>query len=232
MTTAGGRSTRARPSRLPIAWAWLLAVALHIAALLLLDLTLRDRAVPATPTPLDIVLVRAAEPPPAPPKIVEPPTPAQPPAQPAAPPQPAPEAPAPTPAAPRPTAAAVAPAPPAQRPPPVQVQTEAQRPDDPVPTRVVLFDADGSLRVSDAVLQGDPAPVAAYIPVPREIPPWETRADPLVYEATAFEPIWKPDRESILEEFVRKQTVTKKFKTPWGTKVTCSWVLIIGGCAW
>jgi hypothetical protein len=74
--------------------------------------------------------------------------------------------------------------------------------------------------------------VASYIPVPRDAAPWEQRIDPMVYEPTAFEEIWKPDQESLMGEFFRRSTVTKTFKTPWGTKVTCSWVLIVGGCGW
>jgi hypothetical protein len=102
----------------------------------------------------------------------------------------------------------------------------------PTPARIVLFDTDGSLRVPEGVLDAGPEPVASYIPVPRDAAPWEQRIDPMVYEPTAFEEIWKPDQESLMGEFFRRSTVTKTFKTPWGTKVTCSWVLIVGGCGW
>lgn len=229
-----GEHTRAR--RTPIVSAWVLALLAHVLALWLLDALVDGRRAERQREPLDIVLVRAspplpaAPPDPGPEPVREPPPVPEPEPEPEPEPQP-PPTPEPASASTAPLASEPVPAAPAPEPVVATPQAPAAT-TPPALRRIVLFETDGRLRVPEGVLDGDPEPAASYIPVPRDAPPWEQKIDPLVYEPTAFEAIWKPDQESLMGEFFRRSTVTKTFKTPWGTKVTCSWVLIVGGCGW
>ena len=239
----------ARRPRAPMAPALALALALHLLVLAVLDAWWR-RGGEAVPRPAAITVVlapraapRAAEP--VAPEIRRAPTATEPavaaapaprpPAVPAAADPRPPVAPSPAP----PVAARSAPEQPRKpaaapvqsaAPPPSQVPATAAA--TPPTERIVLFAPDGRLRVPTAVLQGEPPPVPSWIAAPHVLAPWDDRVDPLVYEPTALEPIWKPDGESLLDEFMRRSTRTRTFRTPWGSKVTCSWVLIVGGCAW
>ena len=128
---------------------------------------------------------------------------------------------------------APAPAPAAARA-PARAAVRAPQPAAPtaLSPRVAVFGRDGRLRVPESVLEGPAAPVASWVDAPRTPAPWDQRIDPLVYAPTALEPLWKPDSESLLHEFIRRSTKTRTFKLPDGTRVTCSWVLLVGGCGW
>ena len=117
---------------------------------------------------------------------------------------------------------------------PVRAAVRAPQPAAPaaLSPRVAVFGRDGRLRVPESVLEGPAAPVASWVDAPRTPAPWDQRIDPLVYAPTALEPLWKPDSESLLHEFIRRSTKTRTFKLPDGTRVTCSWVLLVGGCGW
>lgn len=216
------------PHRRRLGTALLLALALHALALLLAGLLpWREQAV--TQPPLAITL--RTQPPvvlPAPQRLPLPPAQVRPLPPPAMVPDlPAPVRPADAPST--PAAPTTAPATPAQ---PVTTAAPAPRAAAEPSPRIAVYGLDGRLKLPASVLEGEPAPVPSWVDAPREAAPWEQRADPLVYEPTAFEPYWKPVDETLLGEFFRRNTRTRTFKLPDGTRVTCSWVLIIGGCGW
>lgn len=107
--------------------------------------------------------------------------------------------------------------------------------DEPAPPpRIELFNTDGSMNLSQDVIDASKAQARPRgFQSPQAAPaPWETQRPPVPYDPTAFENAWKPDGETALQEVVRRATVTKKFRTPWGSTVECAWVLIAGGCGW
>jgi hypothetical protein len=53
---------------------------------------------------------------------------------------------------------------------------------------------------------------------------------PLPYTATKFEEYWPSDDETLLDEFIRRNIVSKTMRTKDGGQITCTWVLFIGGC--
>jgi len=55
---------------------------------------------------------------------------------------------------------------------------------------------------------------------------------PLPYTPTRLDKYWPSTRETLGGELVRKATVKRAWRTPWGTQVECVWVLFFGGCRW
>lgn len=233
--TLASASVKAERPRSRMVVSLAIALLLHAALLWML----REIMVPPDEVAwsrIELVLIEAEAPPlPVSPQVQEPPiaapAPQPPPVEPlraseppelAAPamPEPAPEAPAP---------AAADPAPRADVEPVVSTPVESAALDA-GPIR--LFRRDGRLALPEGVLEAPPQ-VASYIPVPREVPPWEDRPVALAYQESMFEAFWwVPKDESMAGAFFRKATVTKEFRLPWGTKVRCAWVLVIGACAW
>jgi hypothetical protein len=93
-----------------------------------------------------------------------------------------------------------------------------------------LFDPDGSLRLSPQVV--DAAATRAQQPdfTPPPAARWPTVKSPLPYKATRFEPYWVKSNETMGEELFRHVIFEKEFKTPWGTRWRCAYILFIGGC--
>lgn len=92
-----------------------------------------------------------------------------------------------------------------------------------------LFEPDGSPRLSEEVVEAAAAkPVPEYIA--RTAPGLAPIRSPIPYKPTRFDEVWVPDGESLGQELVRKATPEKEFKTPWGTRWRCKWVLVIAVC--
>lgn len=83
-----------------------------------------------------------------------------------------------------------------------------------------LYRPDGSVRLPDS----------AFVPAPAR--DTFARRQILPYAPTRFERYWVPRDENLLGEWVRKGTVTRKWRTPWGTQIECVWVFALGGCGW
>lgn len=89
-----------------------------------------------------------------------------------------------------------------------------------------IYGVDGKIDVSTlpaAPAEGFAAP--AVVPQARKAPA-------LPYRPSAFASQWPSDRENAFQEFVRKRTVTKSWRTKWGGGFSCSWSLFVGGCGW
>ena len=84
--------------------------------------------------------------------------------------------------------------------------TSTQRPS----TSLRLFEPDGSLRLSREVVEAA-APAPAPEPEYRERPPlrkiWRADRPAIVHAPTRLERYWKPDRENLAQELVRKYPV-------------------------
>jgi hypothetical protein len=101
------------------------------------------------------------------------------------------------------------------------------------PPRIQLFNPDGSMNLSQDVIDASNATRPRGFQSPQPAPaPWERQQPAVPYDPTVFENRWKPDGESAFQEVVRRATATKAFRTPWGSTVECTWVLIMGGCGW
>lgn len=108
---------------------------------------------------------------------------------------------------------------------------EPEPPKETTPLR--LFNSDGSVHVSTEMLEAiDSKPQPGYSPPAVKQPELMRHESPVSYTPTRFDRYWAPPNETILQEFFRKSTVEKKFKTPWGTTVQCAWMLFMGGCGW
>lgn len=107
-------------------------------------------------------------------------------------------------------------------------------PDPPKETQPLrLFNSDGSVHVSKEMLDAiDATPQRQFEPRVVGKSRIMQHTTPIPYAPTTFEKYWAPRDETILQEFFRKSTVEKKFKTPWGTTVQCAWMLFMGGCGW
>jgi hypothetical protein len=92
-----------------------------------------------------------------------------------------------------------------------------------------LFEPDGSPRLSDTVVEAASAKAAPDY-IARRDPGLAPIRSPVPYKPTRFDDAWVPDGESLGQELVRKATPEKEFKTPWGTRWRCKWVLVIAVC--
>ena len=98
--------------------------------------------------------------------------------------------------------------------------------------QVRLYGPDGRLdlpKLSAEPAMGPPyefhAPAVVKSPIMRH-------ESPLPYTATEFEQYWPPDDETALGAFVRRNTVSKTWRTKDGGQISCTWMLFIGGCGW
>ncbi|MET0224901.1 MAG: hypothetical protein ABW187_00505 [Dokdonella sp.] len=103
---------------------------------------------------------------------------------------------------------------------------------EPLPPPLRLYDQTGRVLLPDA-----PADGAAVVSFPdrprvaREGNPFVHRS-PLPYTPTRLDKYWPSVRETLGGELVRKATMKRVSRTPWGTQVECTWVLFFGGCSW
>ena len=96
---------------------------------------------------------------------------------------------------------------------------------DTVPS-VRIYGPDGKIDVSHL----SQAPTSDFT-APAVVPSAK-KAPALPYRPSAFASQWPSDRENAFQEFVRKRTVTKTWRTKWGGGFSCSWSLLVGGCGW
>jgi len=97
--------------------------------------------------------------------------------------------------------------------------------------RLKLFNPDGSMHLSQETVKA--AEPAAPLYRTREVvmPHFMRRRSPIAYAPTRFESSWVPRDETMVGEFFRKAVVEKTFKTPWGTRISCTWIIVLGGCS-
>ncbi|MDC8012363.1 hypothetical protein [Tahibacter soli] len=105
------------------------------------------------------------------------------------------------------------------------VEAAPAAPVDAAPS-VRIYGVDGKIDVSH-LPQAPTSDFAAPAIVPQT-----RKASPLPYRPSAFASQWPSDRENAFQEFVRKRTVTKSWRTKWGGGFSCSWSLFVGGCGW
>jgi hypothetical protein len=100
------------------------------------------------------------------------------------------------------------------------------------PAELRLYDRTGSVLVPDMHKAEGTSTVFPDRPrVAQEGNPFVHRS-PLPYTPTRLDQYWPPVRETLGGELVRKATVKKSWRTPWGTQIECAWVLFFGGCGW
>ena len=100
------------------------------------------------------------------------------------------------------------------------------------PTPLRLYDPTGRLLLPDP--QSANAASVRFPDRPRvaqEGNPFVHRS-PLPYTPTRLDKYWPSTRETLGGELVRKATVKRAWRTPWGSQVECAWVLFFGGCGW
>lgn len=100
------------------------------------------------------------------------------------------------------------------------------------PAELRLYDRTGSVLVPD--MQKADGAAMAFPDRPRVAQqgnPFVHRS-PLPYTPTRLDKYWPSVRETLGGELVRKATVKKAWRTPWGTQVECAWMLFFGGCGW
>ncbi|MFC5489427.1 hypothetical protein [Dokdonella soli] len=108
--------------------------------------------------------------------------------------------------------------------------TPAARPVSSAP-RLDLYTTDGQVRLPETA----PALSAEIREFPTRTPRGDpfARRNPLPYTPTRLDRLWLfPRGETLAGELTRKATVSHTWRTPWGTQITCAWVLIAGGCGW
>lgn len=90
---------------------------------------------------------------------------------------------------------------------PAQVARAPADPDAQSHMSLRLFEPDGALRLSREVVEAAapaPEPVPEYRERKRETNVWRAGRPAIVYRPTRFERHWKPDRENLAQELVRK----------------------------
>lgn len=93
-----------------------------------------------------------------------------------------------------------------------------------------LFNDDGSPRLSKQAIDAAQPLVAApdfAPPKPQAIAPIRS---PIPYKPTRFDEYWVPSNEPLGAEIMRRVILEKEFKTPWGTRWRCAYIIILGGC--
>lgn len=98
--------------------------------------------------------------------------------------------------------------------------------------QVRLYGPDGRLELPK--LEAEPAMGPPFeFRTPKLVQsPVMSHDSPLPYTATEFEQYWPPDDETALGAFVRRNTVSKTWRTKDGGQISCTWMLFIGGCGW
>jgi hypothetical protein len=100
------------------------------------------------------------------------------------------------------------------------------------PAELHLYDRSGNVLVPDMQkAEGTSTSFPDRPRVAQEGNPFVHRS-PVPYTPTRLDKYWPPVRETLGGELVRKATVKKSWRTPWGTQVECAWVLFFGGCGW
>jgi hypothetical protein len=97
----------------------------------------------------------------------------------------------------------------------------------------MLFNADGSVRLAPAAT--DATSASADMPARPRMPADNplARTLPSSGRPSRFEHAWAaPEGETLAGEVGRRTTVSGSWRTPWGTQISCSWSLIVGGCGW
>ncbi len=105
------------------------------------------------------------------------------------------------------------------------------------PSDVRLFRSDGSVFLP--IEQGDPDPAAfgsRRKDAPFAVNPM-THRSPLPYTPTMFERDWDPHDDELMPlEWLKSAMVEKSWRKSWdtrgGTRITCEFLLILGGCGW
>jgi len=100
-------------------------------------------------------------------------------------------------------------------------------------TELRLFDVNGRVRLPGST-PGDLSAISAFPASPLAVHDGDpfARRNTVPYEPTRFESVWAPRDETLGGELLRKLALERTFLTPWGTQVTCSWLLVLGGCSW
>jgi hypothetical protein len=93
-----------------------------------------------------------------------------------------------------------------------------------------FYGRDGQVRLPENAADAE-APFPQLPIIPTQGNPFVHR-NPLPYEPTRFEKYFPSVRETLGDELVRKATVQRSARTPWGTQITCTWVLFFGACGW
>lgn len=93
-----------------------------------------------------------------------------------------------------------------------------------------FYDRDGRVRLPEAAAATE-APFPQLPIIPSQGNPFVHR-NPLPYEPTRLDKYFPSVRETLGDELVRKATVQRSARTPWGTQITCTWVLFFGVCGW
>jgi hypothetical protein len=93
-----------------------------------------------------------------------------------------------------------------------------------------FYGRDGQVRVPEQAAAAE-APFPQLPIIPTEGNPFVHR-NPLPYEPTRLDKYFPSVRETLGDELVRKATVQRSARTPWGTQITCTWVLFFGACGW
>lgn len=98
--------------------------------------------------------------------------------------------------------------------------------------QVRLYGPDGKLDLPK--LDAEPAMGPPYeFRAPKVVAsPIMSHESPLPYTATKFEEYWPFDDETLLDEFIRRNIVSKTMRTKDGGQITCTWILFMGGCGW
>lgn len=94
-----------------------------------------------------------------------------------------------------------------------------------------FYDRSGQVRMPDAKAAAAETPFPARPVVPSEGNPFVHR-NPLPYEPTRFDKYFPSVRETLVGELARKATAQRSGRTPWGTQINCTFMLVIGGCTW
>lgn len=94
-----------------------------------------------------------------------------------------------------------------------------------------FYGRDGQVRLPDTKTAQGETPFPQLPIVPTEGNPFVHRS-PVPYEPTRFDKYFPDVRETLGGELVRKATVKRSGRLPWGTYVECAWVLFFGGCGW
>ena len=100
-------------------------------------------------------------------------------------------------------------------------------------TELRLFDVNGRVHLPGST-PGDLSAVSAFPASPLAVHDGDpfARRNPVPYEPTRFESVWAPRDETLGGELLRKITLERTFLTPWGTQITCGWLMVLGGCSW
>lgn len=93
-----------------------------------------------------------------------------------------------------------------------------------------LYTTQGGIKLRDTTLA--PAANPDTFPSHSRLSDPLRHRDPLPYASTRFEKTWRPRDETLGDALLRKVTVSHTWRTHAGTQISCTWLLIVGGCGW